>query len=739
MFSLVNALYLRELPVREPGRLVAISPGWATQPFDDFRKAQQSFSGVLATGSLLGVVVATESGEQLMGTHGGIVSGNYFQVLGVKPEIGRLFTEDDDRIGNPRPVIVIGAPFWRRQFGGSPGALGRKIFLSGSPFTIIGVADERFTGEMPGRVRDFWVPLNMQTVASPQGDLRKNPGFPWLSSMGRLKPGISLAAAQAESQAVRDRLSSRPGKLQLEHAGTGFGGFRRSFGTQLQILAGIVGMVLLIVWTNVATLLLARGAARQREMAVRQALGCGRWRLVRQLLLEGLLLAVAGGAIGLALAPSFAQALVLMQPSFDVVQLDLTIDARLLAFGTAVSLLTAIAFSLAPALRASRVALQSRAGAGSRQRTIRSLVALQAAFSVMLVAVSLLFARSLLQLRAAESGYDRGHVIHTTLNLPLAGYRDGASQALLSKRLVERLSRLPGVKSASVSLCAALWGCSRMGTVGGHSIWMNPVSPSYFETMGMSIVKGRGFGPQDRAGSTPVTVVTEAVARAVFPGEEAVGKRLEAAEIIGVVHDIKFGTPRDPAIRMAFYPLDQSPGLFSYVQVKSVGSPDALVPAVRQAILEVDPKLFLLGPDPLSSTLNQILARETLLSRASTLFGVIALLLACFGVYGVISYLVVSRTAELGIRLAIGAKPGQVMGEVMGNALWTVLPGVAAGLAGAWAGGRFIESLLFGVTSHDPATLIAVAVALLGTTTLAASLPALRASRIDPLTALRCE
>ncbi|MEX2260983.1 MAG: ABC transporter permease [Bryobacteraceae bacterium] len=772
MFSLVNAFFIRELPVREPNRLVALNPGWPTQLFDDFRRAQKSFSGVLGTGSLLGTVVTAETGEQLAGARGGIASGNYFDVLGVKASIGRVFTEEDDKLSHPQPVMVIGHSFWSRQFAGDPSVLGRKIFLSGSPFTIIGVTPEGFAGDLPGRGRDFWVPLNMQPVANPQGDLRRNPGFPWLSVMGRLAPGVSIE--QAEAEVVYDRLRARqtverrnrPSPIHLESASRGFDGFRRRLGTQIQILAATAVIVLLIVWVNVATLLLARGAARQRELAVRQALGCGRARLVRSLLLEGLLLAGAGGSIGLAVAPACARALLLMQPSFGRIDVDLAFDLRMFAFGVGISLLTAIAFSLLPAIRASSTAIEpalrsssrSSTGPPSRQKTLRFLVAAQTALSVILVAVSFFFARSLFHLHAVDGGYDRQHIVSATINARLAGYQDDAAQWRLGQRLVERISAVPGVTSASVALCAVLMGCSRQSlvTMEGHEadssdsrIWINPVSANYFETTGIPVVMGRGFGAQDRPGSPRVAVVTQALARFYFPGQDAVGKRFtersaqgipgDPIEIIGVIRDIKFVNPRDAPIRMAFLSLEQFPGPFSYLQVRTDGRPEALVSAVRQAILEVDSKLFVMGPEPLSATLEQILARDMLLSRASGLFGLVALVLACFGVYGVISYLVVARTAEFAIRLAIGAKPAQVLGHIVANALKTAIPGIVGGVAGAWAAGRFIESLLFGVTGHDPFIFMAVAAALLFTTILAAYVPALRASRIDPLVALRCD
>ncbi|MEO8596660.1 MAG: ABC transporter permease [Candidatus Solibacter sp.] len=767
MFSLVNALFIRELPVYEPERLVAVSPGWPTALLDDFRRAQTSFSSILANGSVGATVLSTPAGEQLAGVSGGTVSGNYFQVLGVQAALGRVFTEADDSPGDPQPVLVISHAFWRRQFGGDPNALGQRILLAGTPFSIIGIAPAAFTGISPGVARDFWVPLHALFVTVPEGDARRRRSYPWLSTIARLKPGVSVMQAQAESEAVYSQIAPPPtqpegnrrSRVRVEPASRGSGGIRGQLTTPIQILAGTVIVVLLVVWANVATLLLARGAARQREMAVRQALGCSRLRLMRQLLLEGLLLAGAGGAIGIVLAPNAARALLAMQPSFGRLDLDLSLEQNTLLFGLGISLLTALAFSVAPALRASAAkigtALKSSSGGQiGRQKLIRAVIAVQVALSVVLVAASFLFTRSLLGLHTMDTGFDREHLLSAIVDAAPAGYRDGASQALLGERLVERLSGVPGVKSASVGLCAVVMGCSRASVVNFEgrtsrpddpSIWINPVSPNYFETVGIPLVMGRGFGPQDHAGSPHVAVVTDALARFYFPGQNALGKRYierdggEAVEIVGVARDVKFVSPRDAPIRMAFLSRSQSPGSIGYVQVRTEGSPEALVTPVRRAILEVEPKISLRGPDPLSRVLEQILSRDMLLSRASALFGFIALLLACFGIYGVISYFVAARSAEFGIRLALGAQPRAIMRHIIAEALKTVLPGTIAGIGAAWAAGRLVESLLFGITGRDLLTHAGVAITLLLTTIAAAYVPALRASRIDPLRTLRAE
>jgi predicted permease len=434
-----------------------------------------------------------------------------------------------------------------------------------------------------------------------------------------------------------------------------------------------------------------------------------------------------------------------MRPSGDRIDLDLSLDPNVLLFGAGVTLLTAIAFSIAPALRALNgeisAALKSGAyGASGRRRTVRVVIAVQVALSAVLVASSFLFTRSLIRLHSVDTGYDRHHLLSAILNLGLAGYRDGPEQVRMGERIVERIAAMPGVKSVGVALCAVAMGCSRTAAE-DSTVWLNPVSANYLETVGIPVVMGRGFGPQDRPGSPRVAVVTEAFARYRFPGESPLGKsfsdRNETAEIVGVARDVRFVSPRGAPIRMVFFSQAQVPSGLSYVQVRTTGPPQALAGAVRKAILEVDPKLSLRGPDSLVTVLDQLLSREVLLGRASGLFGTIALLLACFGVYGMTSYFVASQATEYGIRLALGAPSGAVLRHIIGGAVWMVLPGIAAGVAGSWAAAHWIESLLFGIVAGDVATYAGVALCLILAAVLAAALPALRASRMDALSVLR--
>lgn len=462
------------------------------------------------------------------------------------------------------------------------------------------------------------------------------------------------------------------------------------------------------------------------------------------------------------MVPLLAQSLLMPQPAG--LHLNLSPNRNSIVFGASLVVLMATICSLVPALTASRVAIEPALRSGSRnsmasgprRRGTHWIIAFQASLAVILVTTGFLFARSLMNLKAVASGYDREHIISVTTDPRTAGHLDDETQSRLGRELVERITAVPGVRSASVALCAVLMGCSRMaeietdaGHVGETSIWINSVSPNYFETTGIPMLAERAFSPTDRLGAPPVAIVGEALAQFCFPGQQAIGKRFtpvfssgergDAIEIVGVARDIKFVNPRDAHVRMAFLSYEQFPGPFSYIQVRTAGSPLSLLGPVRRTILEVDPKLYLRGPETLEDVFSLLLSRETALSRASSVFAGIALLLACVGIYAVVSYMVVSGRNEIGIRLAIGAEPGVLLREVIGHAVKTVIPGVLVGVVGAWATGRFVESLLFGVSSQDPATFAAVVTVLMVTTIAAAYFPVRRASRIDPVEALRCE
>jgi predicted permease len=769
VFSLVNAVLVRDLPVEKPGELAIVqrmdSPGtdWSMPMYEEFVKRQTSFSGVLASQTLREpkLMLQRNDTEEVNGVTGSIVSGNYFHVLGIKAQLGRVLADQDDGFENPNPVMVLSHDFWRRQFAEDQGVIGREVFLFGRAFTIIGVVPREFRG-VGG---DFWVPLNMQPVVVPGDDRRRSSGSSWLYLMGRLKPGISMDRAQAEANVIYKPIRATTNQkdstlIQLVEGRRGFDYFRSQYGTPLQILFGAVGMLLLIACANVASLLLARAGVRRKETALRQALGCGRWRLVRQFLIESALLAGAGGVLGLVLAISGARELVLLAAPAAAQSMDVSMDRTVLLFTLAASILSVLVFGLAPAIRASRVSFDavlksnSRSATAARQPMNRFIVSGQTALCVVLVTGSALFGQSLYALYHTDAGFKREQVITATVNARALGFGQQDNRySLLADRLIERLSAVPGVRSVSVAAAGFLTGAARGLTgivVDGQPVQgilrINQVSDEFFGSLGIRLLEGRTFDSRDRAGAPRAAVVNQAFARTYFPGAGAIGKRFwkaddvsDSSEIVGVVQDSKYNDVREATVPLVFFALEQFPQRFNHVQLKVDGSAASLVTQVTRAILEVDPRLRPANVETLDQSLDRVVARDILLARLSGLFGGIALLLACFGIYGMISYAVSARTAEIGIRMALGAQPGEVRSHIIGDALKVVAPGIVIGLVAAFGAARYVESFLFGVKGQDPMTYGIVAAGLVAAAALAAYLPSRRASRIDPVIALRCE
>jgi predicted permease len=780
IFSVISATFIRDLPVSLPEQLVVLNRtsgaplpagapsftgGFSIPLFEDLRHALTSVSGLVAIGDLANprLTFAQDANEELNDISGSIVSGNYFQVLGVPMALGRALTANDDHFDDPNSVIVLSHALWTTHLGGDPNAIGQRLFLSGRPFTIIGVTAEQFQG-LGSLGGDFWVPLNLQPVVRPGGDVRRNRGSSWLRVVGRLKPQVSLQQARSEVTLLSGRITaeSQVPMIQVDPGRRGFDDVRSQYGTTLQVLITAVGILLLTTCANVASLLLARLEARQREIAVRQALGCGRGRLVRQFLVESFILAGSGGLLGLAFAALGIRGLLVTAAPGAFATLNVSLDYTVLLFTIVISLVAAIVFGLAPALRAPHVNLEASLRSASRTATAsrsarmlqRCFVVTQVALSVILVACAVLFGQSLYRLYSMEPGFDRKDVITATVNARALGYRNDEQYAGLAKQLVDRISSLDSVRSVSVASSGFLTGSFRTidlfvegRDTAVDNLRINQVSRNFLDTLGVPIVTGRSFSISDGANAPRVAIINEAFASSYFPGQTAVGRRLwtgnnpgRQIEIIGIARDAKYNNFREPVVPMAFLPLEQFPARFNHVQLKAAeGTSVKVLPLVRRAISEVDPRLEPSRVETLNQSLDRILARDILLARVSALFGAMAMLVACFGVYGIISYLVVSKTAEIGIRLALGAHRTKVIVQVISDALRMTAPGVLLGLAISLGAERFIESLLFGSTRTNRATYMLVAVGLLLVTTVAAFIPARRASWIDPMNALRCE
>jgi macrolide transport system ATP-binding/permease protein len=803
IFSVIDALMLKRLSVRNPEQLfmfeghsvnyhangVAV-PGigydFPHPTFEKFRTLTNFFSDVSGIYEVdrFNVTVdgpdgAMDRGQVVVG----MASGNYFSNLGVQAARGRTFTPDDDRTPGSHPVAVISYVYWERRFAQAANVVGRTLTLNGTKYDIIGVTAKGFSGEWVGKPVDFWVPFMMASQVMPEvpgGPAR----FP-ARVIGRLKPGVKREQAQAAAQLLRQQIlmeafpNPSPARLkniashriELVPAATGYSPQRRSFGQPLAILMIVVGLLLLIACANVANLLLARAAARQREMAVRLALGAGRGRVIRQLLTESALLAGLGGALGLLFAWWGTNALAAFMQSGPVtgpvvstnLRLDLHPDARVFAFTAALCLTTAILFGLVPAFRSSRVsltpALMGR-GAGSDNACRRfglgqALVITQVALSLILLIGAGLFARTLSNLKAQDLGFDRDH----TLLIWLAPGQTGRPvQALadLCRIVQERLSTIPGARSASVSIGGILdgregGGPSEVITIQGQApkpgllLRYVQISPRFFDTMGIPLLLGRDFSERDSETAPRVAIINETMARFFFGDQNPIGKRLGGlgpegeAEIVGVVKDTKPGTPRDnPGVIYRPYPqLQRILRVTWSVALRTTGDPSALAAGIRQEIRNIDPNLPVLRINTIKQQLNDVLFQERIVASLSGLFGLLAVALAGLGLYGVVSYTVARRTNEIGIRLALGATPADALRMILKETVALALAGVAIGVPVTLTATRLISSRLFGVGAADPLTIAAAAAALLAVASMAALLPARRAARVDPMVALR--
>ena len=706
-----------------------------------------------------------------------LVSGNFYAALGTRPQLGRPIQPSDDAEPGAGPVAVISEGVWERDFGRSPAVLGQTITVNQTALTIVGVNPRGFTGAKNAHESpDLFVPLSMQPVVDPkgkEGSLLNDSDLWWLNLVGRARPGISNAQAEAAlnvelAAATRATMTVKPGqttpRLLLVDGSRGLNYAARMFRKPVTVLMTMTGFVLLLACANIANLLLARGAQRQREMSVRLALGAGRARVLRQLLTESLLLAAMGGAGGLLLG-FFARNSIprLMSSSWERNSFDVPMDWGVFAFAAMVTVLTGVVFGLAPAWLAARSEVSSSLKESAQTTTRRrrglggkAIVAFQIALSTLLVVGAGLFLRTLLALDRVDAGFRTDHLILFEISPPKHRYGPG-KDVVLHQRLEQQFAALPGVQGVAPGAMAYLSDSMsnsefaiegvKQGNGNGDPEDINVVGNTFFQTMGIPIIGGRGFGPQDTASSVPVAVVNQALAKKRFPGSNPIGRRFKIdddkpvwIQIVGICGDNRYMNLRDDAPPQFFLPYVQQPevGGMTYA-IRTQLSAGELAPSLRHVVQQIDRDLPIVDMRTQRQQIDDNMQMERTFATLTTGFGVLALALACVGIYGIMAYTVANRRNEIGIRLALGAQPGQVRGMILRESTWLAGAGIVAGVGGALALTRLVKSMLYGIAPNDPLT-IAGGVAVLLAVALAASwIPARRAAAVQPMEALRHE
>ena len=795
IFSMVNATLLRQLPVASPDRLLYVydgNPGavFSYPAYSELRDQNQAFDSLIAWG---GISASLNSDEQTEGADlvtGAIVTGNFFETLGVQAALGRVITPADDQTPGGHPVAVISNGLWQSRLGANPDIIGRELILNGQRFTVIGVVPPEFQGAQMGVNRDIYVPMMMQAVMRPpragysgemNPDLLKVRTNRWLYSLGRLRPGLTSEQAQAELTIIARQLEQAPAGDRYKNFTTspvslGDPAQRVQMIPVARLLLSIVGAVLLIACANVANLLLVRASARRKEIAVRLAIGASRGRLVRQLLTESLLLALVGGGAGLLLAWLTVSLLKASPPPPGALPVtpDFAIDLRVLLFTIGLSLLTGIIFGLAPALRAARSDLvpSLKDQSLSSDQNVRRfsarnvLVVGQVALSLVLLIAAGLFLRSLKQAQDIDPGFDAHKLLTAPLNINLLRYTRAQGRDFY-QRVVESIGALPGVEAASVARNIPLGGRTSISSLliegrsgpdnqfrsegGGftadeNSVNTNTVGPNYFETMGIALLRGRHFGSQDSEDKPRVVIVNESFERRHLGGEGAIGKRLSLGgtrgpwhEVIGVVRDSKYVTVGETPTSMAYLPLQQNHETGVTLLVRAAGDPVSLVAAVRQEVQSLEKNLPVTSIRPMNELVGASLYAARMGAILVGVLGALALLLAAVGLYGVMSFSVSRRTREFGIRVALGAQSSDVFGLVLRDGALLVAAGIALGLSGAAIVTRFLTSFLYGIAAVDTLTFMSIPVILIFVALAACYVPARRAMRTDPILALRNE
>jgi putative ABC transport system permease protein len=764
IFSVIDAALLRPLPYSEPERLVAVHDVQGQEEevpvsfseYLEWKKNTEVFADLGAYFTTSYALTGLGEPETLQAVR---MSASVPRMLGVVPRVGRAFTPGEDVRGSER-VVMLSEGFWKRRFGGDPGALGRTITLEDRPYTVIGIIPPGARSIVPtalaaARDVDIWVPLQL--------DFENAGNTHFMDILGRLRPGLDLALAEERTAAFARRLQ----EAEVTDHGIHIAPLERlvigDARPLLIALAGAVGMVLLIACTNVASLLLVRSTVRRREIAIRAALGAARGRLVRQLLAESLLLALLGGVAGVLVAWAGVAGLRALGASTMPRLAEAAVDARLLGFTLALSLATGLLFGLLPALRASRADLsevmkegaRGTAGGPARDRLRGTLIVAEVALSFALLIGAGLLLRSLDRLLDVDKGFDADGVLTGEIVLPFSRYPEGHQQAAFFRELRERVKALPGVQAVGFVTNLPLVG----GTNGDIAIEGREfppeaqpsaekriASPGYFDVLRTPVLAGRAFTEQDVAGAPAVVVINQALAKRYFPGENPIGKRVDFSwdttgmqEIVGVVADVREQALHQPAGPTIYIPVAQRPAAWSFLIVRTQGDPLDLAPAVRRTVTSLDRNLPIADVRTLEEVVAEALADRRLAMALFSVFSALSLVLAALGLYGVISYMVVQRRQEIGIRMALGARTEQIVRSVLGQGLTLILAGVICGAVAALWLGRFLAGLVFGVGTADPVTFGSVALLLATTSLLASMIPALRAAHVDPASVLRSE
>jgi putative ABC transport system permease protein len=780
IFSLINALLLRTLAVRDPGQLVELLHSFPGEPrfngfsgeaFQLMRDNQHVFSGLI--GAVYRPFQVRDGNSAPRTVDGGYVDGNFFSVLGLAPSVGRLIGPEDDPADHPSPIAVVSWSYWKDRFNSDPAILGKQIVVENVSLTIIGVAPRSFPGLRSDVTQDLWLPLALQPAFS-----RSVLGWGSVSIVGRLKPGVSIEQARAEMAVLFHDATQAPNanpflrnmKLDVEPVGAGLTSpLRQQYAKPLLILMAVVSILLLIACTNVASLLLARGAARQHEMAVRVALGAGRFRLVRQVLTESLMLSAIGSLVGVVIAFFGAGALVGIIASGQKVSslpLQMTnhknLDLRVLLFTVGVTLLTGLLFGLAPALRAFKsvpISAMRQSGSSGETRPARffakSLVVTQVALSVVGLGAAVMFVGYLSNLERLSLGFQRDHLLLLSLDPARSGYKP-QEFSLLSQQLLSRLETVPGVRSATISAMTPISGAGRACycvSVEGHEeapgnhrnmVTINWIAPNYFTTYGTPLLAGRAFSAQDQTGPR-VAIINQSMARQYFGAGSAVGKHLlfdqdnRPYEIVGVAADAKYSAIRETGILTIFLNTFQEEHPSSQLTLRTSGSPYATIPGVSSALGAFMKGVSVSRETTMEDQVDSTIVPERLITLLSAWFGGLGALLAAIGLYGLLAFSVARRVREIGVRMALGASPGDVSRMILGDALRIVCAGLAIGALFALWGKRFAASLVTDLPSNNFLVVLFGATAILAVAMLAAWVPVRRAARVDPMVALRHE